>query len=44
MSRNAFLETGVISEVYVNTLEIRTHKASQSFGLFGKMVECPFTN
>ena len=42
--RNAFLETGAIFEVYVNTVQINTHKASQSFGLFDQMVECSFTN
>ena len=44
MSRNVFLETDVIPEAYVNTVQISTHNASQSFGQFGKMVECSFTN
>ena len=42
MSRNAFLKTGAIFEVDVNTVQIITHNAIN--GLFGKMVECSFTN
>ena len=36
MSKNGFLETGAISEV--NTAQISTYNASESFGQFDKMV------